>query len=138
MDDDDYQRMVDYENEIYCLYSNRDDGLEDEGSSETCFEASDSDVVPENGNRSSDGIVMPKDPVAALMSSSAIPSVFRPQFDNSDSSGMSEDERDLIYSRLYHSGPRPTTTKDPTQGEAKKKSSPHKNNSMFPTKIVQH
>lgn len=136
MDDDEYyQRMVDYENEIYGLNNGIDqdsdnDSSPDEPVNFVPSEDSDEDVSEKSSPPSSKKIFTPNGSAAQTVHWNGNAPEVEGQV-NDDSSNLSDDERDLIYSRLYHSNsalPKATTS-HPVNAETAKKSSPRQSNS---------
>jgi hypothetical protein len=101
MDDDDFQQMVDYENEIYDL--NHGEGSESDVS--VVKDESESDEKnAESHQASSDNVSEHLETAAEeKVDFKTEPNGVDEHFDDEDSESLSEDERDLIYSRLYHS-----------------------------------
>jgi hypothetical protein len=157
MDDDDYQRIADYENEIYDLnHEDQDQEQEVEGknvmtekeadqrsesittsgsSGSSEFESSElSDESDSDDSAALSGSGKGKSPKSPSASSIHQPNtslnVDVPDMSDEDSSGLSEDERDMIYSRLYHTNTAlPFATEVPQDNEAnspsKKKTKKH-------------
>ena len=106
-DDENYQRMVDYENEIYELNHGIDQESENETSPDPRLEVAavedpNEDVVDNSSTRFSKKISVSKESVTETVHTNGNTPELNGQIDD-DSSNLSEDERDMIYSRLYHS-----------------------------------
>jgi hypothetical protein len=97
MDEDEYQRIVDYENEIYDLEYGEDQESNEEN-----------DVVSEKSFQNADGSTDDNRPETKALNPVAPDAGLEP--DVIDSDDLSEDERDLIYSRLYYASSRPVLT----------------------------
>jgi hypothetical protein len=106
MDDDDYQRIADYENAIYGLNSQ---DSQDEGQENVPSKAVPDQQSPE-GSDSEDSTSQSSQPKSTKNPSQVngverdIPSSveYTVKHENRDSSDLSDDERDEIYARLYH------------------------------------
>lgn len=138
-DDEDYQRMVDYENEIYDLNHGVDQDSDNDSSTDQPInlappEDSDEDVSDKSSSQSSKKISVYNGAVVQTVHLNSKAPEVEGRVDD-DSSNLSEDERDLIYSRLYHSSsalPKPTRN-SPGKAETTKKESPRKKNSSTDT-----
>lgn len=156
MDDDDYQRIADYENEIYDLnHEDQDQDQEVEGEnlmtekeadqrsesittsgSSGSSESESSELSDESDSDDSSalsGSGKGKAPQSLSPSSKPQPNtslnIDVHDMSDEDSSGLSEDERDMIYSRLYHTNaalpfaaevPQDTETNSPSKRKTKK------------------
>lgn len=134
-DDEDYQRMADYENELYDLnygvnQDSDDDSSPDEPVKVAPQEDEDEDVSDKSSPQSSKKISMSNSSLAQTVHFIDNALEVEGRVDD-DSSNLSDDERDLIYSRLYHSGssvPKPTTNYL-VKTEATNKNGPREKNS---------
>jgi len=131
-DDEDYQRMVDYENKIYNLNHGIDQASENEMSPDQTLkvvpvEDLDEDVSDDSSIRVTKKISVSKESVTKTVHPNGNPPELNGQIDD-DSSNLSEDERDMIYSRLYHSSSTLHTfaNNPPVKEENKIKNSPRK------------
>jgi hypothetical protein len=134
-DEEDYIRMADYENELYDLnhgvnQDSDDDSSPDEPVKVAPQEDSDDDVSNKSSPQSGKRMSTSNGSIAHTVHSDDNALEVEGYVDD-DSSNLSDDERDLIYSRLYHSGssvPKPTTNYL-VRTEATNKSGPHEKNS---------
>ena len=127
MDDDDYQRIADYENAIYGLNSNDSPDEEQENVPRKAVpdqqspERSDSeDSRSQSGQPSS-----MENPAQINGVERNIPSnvEYTVEHENRDSSDLSDDERDEIYARLYHGNRTLRTSLKPTPANPDKTNS---------------
>lgn len=100
MDNDEYQRIVEYENEIYDLYHEGDQKSDSSNSADVPMEKLEHN---DSDSEQSSTISNPKYAAATANLVDSNQSTEEQNHDFSDSASLSEDERDLIYSRLYHS-----------------------------------
>src|SRR5579859_3194685 len=108
MEDEGYQDMIDYENDIYDLHREENRQSQDEKQGRTLEEKSDSDTseVEQNSTALKSDITHEQRIPGVGMNGLTVLDQGRVQEyteDDDDSSDLSDDERDLIYSRLYYS-----------------------------------
>jgi len=132
MDDDDYQRIADYESEIYGLNNQQSDDEEQDESVSDQQSSSGSDLEETNSPSSLPNDIV-KDTTANGESENILPRVeYTVEDENGDSSDLSEDERDEIYARLYHgnttnaTSSKPVLDKEETKSASKTKKSKSK------------
>jgi hypothetical protein len=101
MDNDEYQRIAEYENEIYDLNHERDQESDSDNSAVVPTEQ------PEYNDDDSEQSSALSNPKYATVKADLVgindTMEERDHDDFNDSASLSEDERDMIYSSLYHS-----------------------------------
>lgn len=118
MDDEDYQRIADYENEIYDLnHGESQDEEEDDTPNQSVPDQQSAEASDDDGNGDDDDdsaesetedssnqpTGLTEEPQTNGVQHNAQQHVEYPmEIENDDSTDLSEDERDEIYARLYH------------------------------------
>jgi hypothetical protein len=117
MDDDDFQQVVDYENEIYDL----NHGEDSESDVSVVKDENESDESNAESRQASTKNASDPETTEEKVDLKTEPNGVDDNFDN-DSESLSEDERDMIYSRLYHS----TSTLPPSTTAPSKENKPNR------------
>ena len=131
MDDDDFQQMVDYENEIYDL--NHEEGSESD-ISVVKDESEPDERNAESHQASSENVSEHIETATGVkLDFKTEPNDVDKHFDDDGSESLSEDERDLIYSRLYHStSTLPASTRVPSKENKPNRAARRKQKALMP------